>query len=196
MGGGGDNYVFHPFLPPGIVYGEDPITTYIGHEDFENSEYNIFREDRNYIICDINGRPWQAFDEYPGQTMLQYGEGLIGQFEFGSKLPPSARRCSVRYGRKVKKLIDFYAGGSLFDWEWRIFYAGIDIEVTQIHPGIGDVNWDTTQSVLDVIVMINSILGGAPWPFPESVIAADVNNDGLNNVLDVVQLVNILLGND
>lgn len=53
---------------------------------------------------------------------------------------------------------------------------------------LGDLNDDLVVNVLDVIIMVNMILGTEP----ESS-AADLNNDGEINILDIVQLVNIIL---
>ena len=53
----------------------------------------------------------------------------------------------------------------------------------------GDLNDDGLVNVLDVVVMVNIVLGQTGQD-P----AADLNNDGLINVLDVVILVNIILG--
>ena len=53
----------------------------------------------------------------------------------------------------------------------------------------GDLNDDGLVNVLDVVILVNIILGLA-----EVNPAGDLNNDGLINVLDVVILVNIILG--
>jgi hypothetical protein len=53
----------------------------------------------------------------------------------------------------------------------------------------GDLNDDGLVNVLDVVILVNIILGLA-----EENPAGDLNNDGLINVLDVVILVNIILG--
>lgn len=55
----------------------------------------------------------------------------------------------------------------------------------------GDVNMDDQINVLDIISMVNFILGGSPDPFNEE--AADINADGNINVLDIIGLVNIIL---
>ena len=52
----------------------------------------------------------------------------------------------------------------------------------------GDVNGDGFLNVLDVVVIVNIVLGGS-----EPIDAGDLNGDGLINVLDVVFLVNIIL---
>jgi hypothetical protein len=53
----------------------------------------------------------------------------------------------------------------------------------------GDLNSDGFANVLDVVLLVNLVLGNA-----EAGDCSDVNGDGLLNVLDVVLLVNIVLG--
>ena len=52
----------------------------------------------------------------------------------------------------------------------------------------GDINFDGTINILDVVVLINIILDMA-----DENSAADLNEDGVYNVLDVVLLVNLIL---
>jgi len=52
----------------------------------------------------------------------------------------------------------------------------------------GDVNGDGNVNALDVVAVINAVLGIQPLP------AADVNNDGAVNALDVVFVINQVLG--
>ena len=56
----------------------------------------------------------------------------------------------------------------------------------------GDANGDGVINVLDLIAIINYIMGGNPDPFDFE--AADLNNDGIVNILDVVFNVNIIMG--
>ena len=53
---------------------------------------------------------------------------------------------------------------------------------------IGDINLDNTINVLDVVILVNIILGNS-----EQTSNADINSDGIINVLDVVTLINIIL---
>jgi len=55
----------------------------------------------------------------------------------------------------------------------------------------GDSNNDGVVNILDVIAIINYIMGGNPDPF--SFEAADVNNDGVINILDVVFDINVIM---
>jgi len=52
----------------------------------------------------------------------------------------------------------------------------------------GDVNGDNNINALDVVAVINAVLGIQPLP------AADVNGDGATNALDVVFVINKVLG--
>ncbi len=52
----------------------------------------------------------------------------------------------------------------------------------------GDLNGDGLVNILDVVVLVNIVLGGS-----EPIDAGDLNGDGVINVLDVVMLVNIIL---
>jgi len=54
---------------------------------------------------------------------------------------------------------------------------------------LGDINDDGVINVLDVVVLVNIVLG-----IEDEIPAGDLNSDGVINVLDVVILVNIILG--
>lgn len=65
-------------------------------------------------------------------------------------------------------------------------------EVELYNAILGDVNFDSSVDVLDVVLQVNGILQpGALTNAQEE--AADVNGDGVLNVIDVVLLVNIIL---
>jgi hypothetical protein len=53
----------------------------------------------------------------------------------------------------------------------------------------GDVNMDGIINILDVIVILNMILG-----IEDESALADLNGDGIVNVLDIIDLVNLILG--
>ena len=65
---------------------------------------------------------------------------------------------------------------------WKFFTNFID-------SIIGDLNYDNSIDILDVIILVNIILSPEDAQLDE----ADINNDGLLNVLDIVVLVNIIL---
>ena len=55
---------------------------------------------------------------------------------------------------------------------------------------VGDLNLDGIVNVLDVILIVNMVLGLEP-----GIGYADINSDGTINILDVIQIVNIILNN-
>jgi PKD repeat protein len=56
----------------------------------------------------------------------------------------------------------------------------------------GDANCDGFVNVLDIVTVVNVILGQEPSPFCFE--NADSNGDGMINVLDVVRIINLILG--
>ena len=57
---------------------------------------------------------------------------------------------------------------------------------------IGDINQDEVLNILDIVLLINFILGNQ-IPTTNEFLISDINEDGVLNVLDIVQLVNIIL---
>ena len=57
---------------------------------------------------------------------------------------------------------------------------------------LGDINGDSGVDVLDVIILVNFIVGNED-PNDEQIIVSDLNDDQEVNVLDVIALVNIIL---
>ena len=56
----------------------------------------------------------------------------------------------------------------------------------------GDVNFDGSLDITDVILLVNFVLGTTPTE--EEALTADMNQDGIINILDVIQLVGEILG--
>tara|TARA_B110000014_G_C20123980_1_gene597232 strand:+ start:1026 stop:2249 length:1224 start_codon:yes stop_codon:yes gene_type:complete len=55
---------------------------------------------------------------------------------------------------------------------------------------LGDLNADDFLNILDVIILVQIILGQS-----QDNVAGDINQDGIYNIIDVIQLVNIILNN-
>ena len=53
----------------------------------------------------------------------------------------------------------------------------------------GDINGDLEVNVLDIVILINMILGTEP----ENYLTADLNSDGQINVQDIILVVNIII---
>ena len=58
----------------------------------------------------------------------------------------------------------------------------------------GDINFDEIVNILDIVLIVNIVLGNME-PTPSEWSAANVNGDGLVNILDVILIINIILGN-
>ena len=60
---------------------------------------------------------------------------------------------------------------------------------------LGDVNLDSVVNILDIVIIVNYILGQTEFtPLQESL--ADMNGDGVINILDVIQLVHAIAPDD
>ena len=57
---------------------------------------------------------------------------------------------------------------------------------------VGDINFDNSTNILDVIVLVSFILENSSPDYQEFV-ASDINFDGSLDIFDVVDLVNIIL---
>lgn len=71
-------------------------------------------------------------------------------------------------------------------------WGTIIIESSEPEIYYGDVNFDNTVNVLDIVNVVNDILGVSPLS-EESFIPADVNLDGIINVIDILNIVNIIV---
>ena len=80
------------------------------------------------------------------------------------------------------------SGGSLVE-------AALDdfkLEIIGYNSLSGDLNLDSEINILDIVILVNIILGEV-IPSDSQLNAADINNDEEVNVLDVVGLVNLVL---
>ncbi|MBC8311978.1 MAG: S8 family serine peptidase [Candidatus Marinimicrobia bacterium] len=67
----------------------------------------------------------------------------------------------------------------------------IILSVTEQSVMMGDLNQDAIVNILDIVQIVNIILGSTPTP--HQLLAGDLNSDGVINVLDIVNIVNIIL---
>ena len=63
----------------------------------------------------------------------------------------------------------------------------------QFEPQMGDVNENGSVDIIDVLWIVNILLG-THQATPGQAWAADVNEDGSINIIDAITLVNIILG--
>ncbi len=59
---------------------------------------------------------------------------------------------------------------------------------------VGDINFDGIINILDVVILVNFVLG-MDQPTAEEIASGDMDENGILNILDVVQLVNQVLEN-
>ena len=82
-----------------------------------------------------------------------------------------------------------YANNEI-DFEWMIYIIEQLIYSNSIT--LGDLNNDGTIDILDIVLMVNIVLGVSE-PTDNQEIASDLNNDNLVNVLDIIQVINMIL---
>ena len=75
--------------------------------------------------------------------------------------------------------------------DWFFGYIGEPEEDFEVEL-YGDVNFDGSLDVTDVILLVNFVLGQTPTE--EEALTADMNQDGIVNILDVIQVVGEILG--
>ena len=80
---------------------------------------------------------------------------------------------------------------NIYDYEYALIFNHI---ISQADYEIGDVNQDGIVNVLDVIGMVQYIIGETNFT-DQQLLLADLNGDGGVNVLDIALLINIILGN-
>ena len=75
--------------------------------------------------------------------------------------------------------------------DWFFGYIG-EPEEDFVADLYGDVNFDGSLDVTDVILLVNFVLGTTPTE--EQLLTGDMNQDGILNILDVITLVGEILG--
>ena len=82
-----------------------------------------------------------------------------------------------------------YANNEI-DTEWMLYEINNLIDST--NGILGDINQDSIINVLDIISLINFVLG-LDSPTSDEMMLSDLNQDSIINVLDIVSLVNLIL---
>ena len=68
-----------------------------------------------------------------------------------------------------------------------------DITFTSFNDG--DVNMDDSIDILDVVLLVNFVLG-SDTPDSTQQMLSDLNDDGIINILDIIFLINVILGGE
>ena len=74
------------------------------------------------------------------------------------------------------------------NWFWAIDNILIQIQT----PGLGDINNDNQINIMDIVLIVNIILGNVTADEIMDHIS-DLNNDGFSNIVDIILLVNYIL---
>ena len=70
-----------------------------------------------------------------------------------------------------------------------IYVQSVTVDTNSVM--LGDLNFDGILNVIDIVSLVNGILGGNLSA--DQALAGDLNGDGTNNVIDIVSLVNLIL---
>ena len=76
--------------------------------------------------------------------------------------------------------------------DWFFSYIGEPEDEFEVEL-YGDVNFDGTLNVLDVVEIVGFVLN-TTTPTEEQLLTADMNQDGILNILDVISLVSEVIG--
>ena len=71
-----------------------------------------------------------------------------------------------------------------------IYSVGTEIQEILSEPGwiLGDINFDQSTDILDILIIVNTIMDGEEYYF-----GYDVNQDEIINILDVMLILDIIL---
>ena len=135
------------------------------------------------LSCDVclDGGPWEGAWDVEAEA---FGYFTVYGFDAGSTV------CGT---------VTFCEGGACSDTSEEVCAVAGDMDSSDCAEGgcdtagTGDVNGDGDANVLDIVTIVNVILGGE-FADECAAAAADVNGDGEANVLDIVQIVNGILG--
>lgn len=152
-------------------------------------EYDNYSDETHWTISDANniqnyttGLGWDAMDydsfcaspgDYAFTIYDTYGDGMC---------------CSEGDG-SYEVYIDneLLVSGGNFLWE--------EITLFSIEENLpGDLNADSIVNLLDIIIIVNIILGNLEPDFYQSMVG-DLNQDGMIDIIDIITMVNIILNN-
>ena len=149
-------------------------------DDLENNVFQMFLDDSdNFMFADIeiaqgNNSNW-SFPNWPSHLdHILITNELFNLFEN-----------NISYCETI--LIDEFMNGGFSDYDQNISDhrpVGLLLYLTIT----GDLNEDNEVNILDVLVIVNIIIGEQSMNY-----IADINNDGIINVIDVLIIVNLIL---
>ncbi|UCE18581.1 MAG: Omp28-related outer membrane protein [Gemmatimonadota bacterium] len=154
----------------------DPITGELSMLSLASGDYGAANQDSPDEIAPLG-------DAMPILTYYNSGRTAALRYMNDYRL--------VYFAFGFESLVEFYDVANSFnmraDFLQRIF------DWFEFEPQIGDVNENGNVDIIDVVWVVNIVLG-THQPTPGQAWAADVNEDGAINIIDAIVLVNIILG--
>ena len=200
------------FFPHLAISEEDPNVMYVvsslvspGEADEVDGSYPEWTIDLNVMKSEDGGVTWwcpyKATDTHPvaddldsyicpdGLTVDSMDEhaGHAGTGATNSTVPVLFNYPDYCYGSTT-------GDAAPADYKNRIYIGNVSLDSEPQCgdcPCAGDANGDTSVDVLDIVSIVNNILGNTPPTYFEC--SADQNGDGSTDVLDIVSIVNCIL---
>jgi len=159
----------------------NPINIYTESNGFPNYPYVLFDDNIHIVWADQGGGNW---DVYYGMRDI-----ITGEMQNIQKI----NNDETNYVQKDQIIYMYDDTLYLFwsdqrDGSYEIYLS--KGESTLITPG--DINQDMSVDILDVIILVNFILGQQE-PTNIQFMAADINEDNIINIQDVILLINLIL---
>ena len=134
----------------------------------------LLEDDSNIIIT----QPTTDFgNAQPGEILFNEVDPFIISFGLNSNIG------TIDFLLKIISNVDGYIQN-----EQSLYFT---LDVSEVSVLLGDVNQDAIINILDIIFIVNIILGESATTYEEE--ASDVNIDNTINVLDIINIVNIIL---
>jgi len=155
------------------------ITINPGTDSFQNYPYTLLDDALHIVWVDFNG-----YEIFYGMIELAADE-MINIQKINDDDSNSLQKDPIIY-KTSDMLYSFWSDQRHGNYE---IYLSKGINVSIL---LGDINQDNVIDVLDIVLIINFILG-QDNPSIEEEIASDLNSDGTINIQDIILIINIIL---
>ena len=161
-----------------------PNAHFVRFDDYqiEDSNQGIFLSDNNLKLTISNKSGYKQLYVFSLEDTNEWFERIENQEIVIEPYSEQEISFSAEFNSEVSNLY-FEIEPKFHAYDKKIY--SFDVYRNQM---IGDINLDNTINVLDVVILVNIILGNS-----EQTSNTDINSDGIINVLDVVTLINIIL---
>ena len=161
-----------------------PNAHFVRFDDYqiEDSNQGIFLSDNNLKLTISNKSGYKQLYVFSLEDTNEWFERIENQEIFIEPYSEQEISFTAEFNSEISNLY-FEIQPKFHSYDKKIY--SFDVYRNQM---IGDINLDNTINVLDVVILVNIILGSS-----EETSNADINLDGIINVLDVVTLINLIL---